>query len=337
MKNILISDVAKKANVSLASVSFAYHNPTRVSEDIREKIYSVARELGYIPKFIQKRSEYGNVGILIDEHRGPFGEFYSIIIQGILREGLRSKWNISIELYDSSDNNTIPPMISEKKVNGVILLSKQEDSFIETLIKKQVPYCVVDYCSDNLKHNYVIPDWYTGAFMATEHLINNGHTKIAMIHSPLEKGKVSRDRIAGYNDALIKHNINFIDGYMLDGHFSYHTSYEVCLDLLKLKPSPTAIFCATDVMALGAYKAIKSLGLKIPNDISIIGFDNIQLPYFMDSLDPPLTTINIDKELLGSLALNIVQDQILHKNFEFSRNKIIPATLIKKSSVQKLS
>jgi DNA-binding LacI/PurR family transcriptional regulator len=326
-----IHDVAKVAGVSLASVSQAFHNPSRVSPDIRDRILHAAEQLGYIPKFVRKRSEFGNIGLVIDKKRGPFGEFYSHIIMGVLDQAKKLKWNISLETY-SVEGEKLPPMITEKKVDGIILLSKHEDLFIRKLIERKIPYCVADYSSLSLKHNCVTPDWYRGAFLATEYLIEHGHRKIAMIHTPLEKGKVSLDRISGYNDCLEKYRIPFIEGYMQNGDFSYQTAYQVCLKLLAHPVKPTAIFCATDVMALGAYKAIKESGLSIPEDISIIGFDNIELPYFMDPLEPALTTIDANKEKIGREALQIVH-RIITSGSNAVQSTVLPVKIIERKSV----
>jgi len=327
-----IHQVAKEAGVSLSSVSQVFRNPKRAGSEVRKKVLQAADKIGYIPKFIKKRIEFGNVGILIDKNRSPFGEFYSHIITGILDQAKKLKWNISLETYDAESSEKIPPMITEKKVDGVILLSKHEDVFIKRLIDRKIPYCVVDYSSEKLKHNCVIPDWQQGAYLATKYLIKKGHTKIAMIHSPLTKGKTSLERVAGFNKALEEHNLPFISGFMVNGEFSFQKAYQECKKLLLLSPRPTAIFCATDVMAMGAYKAIKEAALKIPQDISVIGFDNITLPYFMDPLDPPLTTIDQNKEKIGAEALGIIHKTITGGDFEI-KTKILPVKLVERASV----
>jgi LacI family transcriptional regulator len=332
---VSIKDVAKKAGVSLASVSQTFRNPLRVGEEVRNKVLAAADEIGYIPKFIAKRTAYGNIGLLIDQRRGPFGEFYSHIIMGVLEKARQLKWNISLELYDSLAENIFPPMIKEKKVDGVILLSKHEDSFIQTLMERRLPYCVVDYYSDRLSHNTVYPDWYQGACLACEYLVKNGHKRIAMVHSPLEKGAVSRERIAGYNDTMEKYSLPFIDGYMVDGKFSYMESYKVTKGLMALSARPTAIFCATDVMAMGAYKAIKEAGLRIPQQISVVGIDNIEVPYYMDPLEPGLTTIDGDKNKMGQTAVQMVQDLILQK-IEPPKKIVLPMKMVVRDSVREL-
>ncbi len=327
-----IQDVAEKLGISTATVSQAFHNPWRVSFEIREKVIITSKEMGYVPKFIKKKAAYGNVGLLIDKNRGPFGEYYSHIILGILERGKELKWNISIETYDSFDVKKLPPMLTEKRVDGVILLSKHDDDFIRKLIERKIPYCVADYVSETLKHNYVIPQWQAGAYAAVTHLIEEGHRHIAMIHSPLNKGRASLERVAGFNQALEDSGIPFHPGYMGDGEFNRVKAYEVCRRLLQSHPRPTAIFCATDVMALGAYKACKEEGLSIPQDISIVGFDHIDYPYYMEHPEPELTTVNVNKQLLGAEALNIVQKSIVDNDFSIM-HKTIPVQLIKKGSV----
>lgn len=331
-----IYDVAKKANVSLATVSQVYRNPQRVSINIREKVLKTAQELKYVPKFIRKRTAFGNIGILIDKNRGPFGEFYSNIIMGILEQAKKLKWNVSLETYDSNDHEALPAMITEKKVDGVILLSKHEDIFIEKLSARRVPFCVADYSAQNIHHNYVIPNWRQGAILATQYLVDNGHTLIAMIHSPLEKGRVSLERVEGYNQVLEKNGLPFIEGYIANGEFSYEKAYQECKKILELTPRPTAIFCATDVMALGAYKAIKEKKLNIPGDISVIGFDNISWPYFMENPDPEITTIDANKELIGAEALKTVH-RLITKGTAEIMTKVLPVRLIEKKSVKNIS
>ena len=332
---ISIHDVAAKAGVSLATVSQVFRNPTRVSPAYREKVLAAAEELNYLPRFIRKRAAYGNVGVLIDQNRGPFGEYYSHIIMGILEQAKKLKWNISFELYNSTIEKTFPPMIIEKRVDAVLLLSKHEDAYIERIIKRGIPYCIVDYRSDKIKHNCVHPNWKQGAKLAVKYLLKQGHRDIAMIYSPLEKGQASLARIEGFNEAFNEAGLEPPDGCLQDGEFNYQVAYKKTLILLSRKPRFTAIFCATDVMALGAYKAIREKGLRIPDDISIVGFDNIEWPYYVDQPDPPITTIDVDKRLLGQKALQFVHDIIVHRN-NLDQKVILPMNLIEKGSVKKI-
>ncbi|OGI10550.1 MAG: hypothetical protein A2Y40_04415 [Candidatus Margulisbacteria bacterium GWF2_35_9] len=306
-----VYDVAKLANVSAASVTQAFRNPKRVGAKTYETIILAAKKLGYIPKQVKKRAAFGSIGLLIDQNRGPFGEFYSEIILGILEKAQELKWGISFELFDSFKNGYFPPMITEKRVDGILLLSKQEDTYIQRLLKRKVPFCVIDYMSENVKHPYVRPDWKQGATLAVEYLVKAGHKHIAMIHSSLNKGQASLERVEGYNEILEKYSLPNISGYLQDGEFNYRIAYRKMKKILASSPRPTAVFCATDVMAMGAYQAIKAAKLRIPEDISVIGFDNIILPYFMNPLKPALTTVDGEKRLLGAKAVELVHSMIV--------------------------
>ncbi len=331
---ISIRDVAAKAGVSLATVSQVFRNPNRVSSTYREKVLVAAEELNYLPRFIRKRAAYGNVGVLIDQNRGPFGEFYSSILMGILEQAKKLKWNISLELYNSFSEGAFPPMITEKRVDAILLLSKHEDNYIERLIKRGIPYCIVDYRSDLIKHNCIRPNWKQGAKLAVKYLLTQGHRDIAMIHSPLEKGCASIERIEGYNEAFEEAGMEPPEGGLQDGGFNYQIAYSKTLNLLNRYSRFSALFCATDVMALGAYKAIHERGLRIPEDISVVGFDNIEWPYYIDHPSPPITTVDVDKHRLGQKALQFVHDLIVHQH-KLIQEIIIPMNLIEKGSVQK--
>ncbi len=310
----LMSDIAKMAGVSLASVSLYFHQPTRVGKKTTEKIESALGKTDFVPRFVAKRLMYGNIGVLIDERRGPFGEFHSEIMLGLLEKAQELKWNLSVELFQD-DNMNLPAMISHKKVDGVILISKIKDAFIQKLISKKLPYCVVDYQS-TVKHIYVVPDWYQGAVLATSHLIGLGHRRLGMVYADPSKGRATLARIEGFNDTLLKAQIEIPSSFIQNGYFTREGGYTATTALLKNRPRPTAIFYASDVMALGGYDAIREFGLRIPEDLSVIGFDHIQFPYYMTAPNPSLTTVDGNRRQMGHAAILSVHNQILHHPYK---------------------
>ncbi len=331
-KPIGVQELAKKAKVSIASACLVYRNPQRVGEAVRLRVINAAKELGYIPKFLKKRAAYGNIGLLIDKNRAPFGEHYNPIITSILDQAQDLKWQVSIKLFDSNNPDQVFSVIEEQRNDGLLLLGKIEDKYLKLIIEKEIPYCVIDYISENIQHNSIHPDWKQGVQLAMEHLLKHGHKTIGMLYSPLDEGRSSSEKLKAYSTALVNNGLPFTSGLQYAGKYGFEETKLAIKNMLMHIKKPTAFLCATDAMTLAVYQIIKSAGSKIPRDISLVGFNNLETSPYLKPLSQELTSVDVDKKELGLQALNLVQNIILGKTKDI-QEIVLPMELNIRNSV----
>jgi LacI family repressor for deo operon, udp, cdd, tsx, nupC, and nupG len=308
-KLVSIKDVAKRAGVSLSSVSFALNNPERVGKQTRQHILRTAREMGY--SRVKKLKRRGCIGIISDDYYNLlFGEFYNWVVFGILEELKKGGGNVLVE-STGKDPEYFPKMITQSLVDGVLFLGKSSLDLAYIAQQKNIPMVLVGHPVPEIELHTILPDGRSGAFQAVNHLIALGHKKIAMISGEPQHDPVAGERVDGYHFALAKAGIAARDNYLAQADFGRpETAREAAEKLLKLPDPPTAIFCSSDSLAYRAYQAIAAKGLKIPQDISVVGFDDITAPEYTDLPKPALTTIHVDRKQMGKSSVEILFDVI---------------------------
>jgi DNA-binding LacI/PurR family transcriptional regulator len=308
-KLVGIKDVAKSAGVSLSTVSFALNNPDRVGADTRRHVLRIAREMDY--RRVKRAAKRGYIGIVTDDNYNLiFGEFYNWVVFGILEELKKRGVNILVE-STGKDPEYFPRMITKNLVDGVLFLGKSSLDLTYIAQQKGVPMLLVGHPVPEEELHTIVPDGRSGAVQAVNHLIELGHKKIAMIIGEPMYDPTTTDRIEGYRFALSKANIPETKEYISQADFGKpETALAATNKLLDLPDPPTAIFCASDSLAYRAYKAIKGRGLKIPRDISVIGFDDISAPEYAELPLPELTTLHVDRAEMGKKSAEILFDII---------------------------
>jgi len=308
-KLVSIRDVAKSAGVSLSTVSFALNNPDRVGADTRRHVLRIAREMDY--SRVKKRVKRGYIGIVTDDnHNLIFGEFYNWVIFGILEELKKKGVNILIE-STGKDPEYFPRMITKNLVDGVLFLGKSSLDLTYIAEQKGIPMLLVGHPIPEAELHTIVPDGRSGAFQAVNHLVELGHKNIAMIIGEPMYDPTTADRVEGYRFALTKAGIEERKDYIVQADFGKpETAIKATNQLLELPDPPTAIFCASDSLAFRAYKAIEEKGLKIPKDISIVGFDDIIAPEYAELPKPELTTVHVDRVEMGRKSVGILFDLI---------------------------
>lgn len=326
-----IKEIAKLANVSPATVSKALNKRKDVSEATRQKILQIAESHDFFPSSLGrnlKNQKTENIGVVVYRESQPLSgnPFYSRVLEGIEVELAINNYNMILHLLTTENGSALPKMLRERQVDGVILTCVVRSDFNDRLKSLGIPIVLIDPQVSVSDLSQVIIDNEYGAFEAVQHLINSGHKRIGFISGDLSRSSFSQ-RFDGYKKALKFYDIPFDKALVQAG--GLEKGYEHVAKLLRLQNRPTAIFSANDINAIYGYKAIADSGLSIPNDVSLIGFDDIELTKFAS---PPLTTVRVYKEEMGSIAVRMLL-QSINDNVDKPITTLVPTKLVTRESV----
>jgi LacI family transcriptional regulator len=323
-------DVAEQAGVSVTTVSHVINNSRPVNPETRTRVDQAMRVLGYQPNVLARslrRGETHTIGVILPDNANPY---FAEVARGI--EDTSFSQGYSVVLCNSDNDldkeHLYTNVLIEKQVDGIIFVAAGlSEENISNLQKRGVPSVLVDRQVPGVQLDSVFADNQAGGFLATNHLIGLKHSSIACITGP--KGvRSSSERIAGYQQALDAAGIPANPGWVVEGDFQYESGYAAARQLLGADPNPSAIFACNDLMAIGACRYAHDNQLRIPQDISIIGFDDIRLAEFTN---PPLTSIHQSKGRMGALAAELLLERIANGNLAF-RHEIVPVQLVVRSS-----
>jgi len=321
--SVTINDIAEAANVSITTVSRVLNDKPDVSPNTRKKVLEKINELGYKPNSIARGlalQKTNTLGLIIPDISNPF---FPDIARGV--EDMANKKGYSI-IFCNTDNEQKKEkeaieLMKEKQVDGILLsLSTTNKEELKKLRNVKYPVVQIDRKIPDIDYPSITIDNYKSAYTATKHLINSGHQKIAHITGDLGTITGSK-RLEGFKSAMNEANLNIKDYYIKKGNYSKKSGYQNMLELLKNDNPPSAVFIANDLMAVGAYQAIFELDLSIPEDISIIGHDNIDVTKLVN---PNLSTMAQPKYKLGHKAVQLLIKEIESNNL--SNEEIILTT-----------
>lgn len=304
-----IKDVAKLAGVSTTTVSHVINKTRFVAEDTTKAVWDAIQALHYSPSAVARSLKVNttkSIGMIITTSEAPFfAEIVLAVEEYCYRQGY------SLFLCNTQNNpekiQNHLDMLIKKRVDGVLVMCTEYTENSLTLFNgTNIPMVIMDWGRHDEKSDRILDNSFEGGYLATKHLIDNGHKEIGVIAGNLEK-TTARDRFNGFLEAMKEANLPVRQEWITEGDFEPEDGYECMNNLFRLEKLPTAIFCFNDVMALGAISAITERGLSVPNDISIIGYDNIHSSRFYA---PPLTTIHQSKSRLGTQALNLLLERI---------------------------
>ena len=324
-----MKDVAELANVSDATVSRVFSNPDAVSNKTKKKVLAAADELNYELNVLARNLRTMKTEIIMVILPDISNPFFSKIVRGI--ESVAMKNGYKILLGDTKNDLSLEKEylknLDQKYADGVISLTARIDSeLIREISEKYNMVLACEYIDEESVPTVSI-DNVEGAYKATEHLIKLGHERIAHISGPKDV-ILSQDRLKGYKKALHDHNLKVYDDLINTGDFSYKSGYRNMSRLLKLDKPPTAIFADSDQMAIGAIKAIKSNGLKVPDDLALVGFDNIEIASIYE---PSLTTVCQPMYEIGVKAMQLLLDILEKKELENNKIKLESKLIIRDS------
>ena len=286
-----MKQVAEKARVSTTTVSHVINNTRVVSEDARERVLSVIQELRYIPSAVArslKNDRTHTIGMMIPNNSNPY---FAEVIQGIEDASFKLGYNIILcNSYDDPKKQAAYiRVLMEKRIDGLILVSSGTDEDLTQLLSDEgIPKVLVDREVTGVIADLIEADHVQGGYDATRYLINLGHKKIACVAGP-ETLLPSGGRVTGYLRALQEAGIGFNPAYLIHSDFTSQGGFDAFQELLERDDRPTAIFASNDLMAIGGICAANLANVKIPQQLSVIGYDDIALASFTT---PPLTSIS---------------------------------------------
>ncbi|MBO8161686.1 MAG: LacI family DNA-binding transcriptional regulator [Thermosipho sp. (in: Bacteria)] len=296
-----IKDIAKKAGVSISTVSYALNNSPKISQKTKEKIWKIANELNYQPNTFArslKGKKRNLIGLVVHEIRGPY---YQELVRGIQDVAVMYGYNLIIFCELENKEAASVDLLNNKIVDGALLLSSHiTREHIEMLSKRDIPLVLMDRKIKMPKVSSVIINNQKGGKIVARHLYELGHRRIGYMHGALDSME-DKTRFKGFKNELKNKGINIDKRDILNGNFTEESGYKAMKNYLEKNGNniATAFFCANDEMAIGAISAIKEFGLNVPQDISIVGFDNILLSTY---ITPKLTTIKRPVYDLGKFA-----------------------------------
>jgi len=335
-----IYDIAKKANVSAATVSKVLNGHKDVSAKTVMKVQKICEEMGYRPNSIARglaTKKSMTVGVFFQDHlnsgfRHPFLQDILASFKDVIGE---HGYDLVFFANNQPDNQveTFEARAKNRNVDGLFLLGvPRTDPNLFGIIQSGIPCMSIDLDLMGPTASYLTSDNIGGAMMAVDYLVEMGHSDIAFI-SDVFSTKPGYDRLIGYKKAMEKHHLPILTKWIIPSDFSEEGGYFSAKQLLKSDQLPTAIFCAGDMMAIGAMEAIKDEGLKIGEDISLIGFDDITL---LKYVSPSLTTIRQKKDVMGQRAAEELLKLMNDTNY-FPSPFTIETELVIRDTVVKLS
>ncbi len=287
--SITIKDIARMLNVSHTTVSRSLNDSPLISEDTKARVREIARKYNYTPNVNAKSlvlSKSYNIGLFFSTLKeGTTAGFFLCSVRGI-NKVINEPYKLVVEAVDDVEDFQY---VKKKNFDGIILMSQDpnDDHFIRHVLDRQIPVVVLNREIEKLKVNTVLTDDRLGAMEATKYLIRKGHRKIAFIEGKVEFRSAAL-RKEGYRLAMKNYDIGIIPAFVVRGNYDLESGYEAMKKLLRLKKRPSAVFCSNDDMAIGAMKAVYDAGMKVPQDISLMGFDDNGISAY---LTPAITTV----------------------------------------------
>ncbi len=333
-----IYDIANLAGVSIATVSKVINDKPDVSKDTKERIRKIMQENNYIPNSVARSlttNKSNSIGIIFNygHEEGLHNMFFQEIIFGMERTLGKAgfdyvyfsdqKWHDNYE-YDYLGK------CKNRLVEGAILLGIHQDTNMSRLLESDIPVVLIDLDVHNANSSYVMCDHEQGARQAVNYLSSLGHKNIGVL-GPIDINP-ALSRLSGYKKSLKENGLIFNDNWVIESSFDEKSGYQGMKKILEFKNRPTAIFCQSDVIAIGAIRAIKEAGLNVPEDFSLVGFDDIEVCRY---ITPTLTSISQNTYKLGEKAADLLLKMINSPGVKFAPI-ILSTELVKRDSCKRI-
>lgn len=327
-----IEEIAKKAGVSRSTVSRVINDDPNVKEQTRERVMKVVTSNNYVPSRAARKLAGGRTGVIglvipIGVSRLFIEPFFPSLIQSVTNRCNQNNRSVMFWLGEPEyERRMIDQIISNDLLDGVIVSSMRvQDPIVAALRRSAIPFVLVGRYTEDPAASYVDIDNQAAASLAVEYLIQKGRKKIATITGPQDM-MVSHDRLNGYREALKKAKMPFDLNLVVEGGFTDEGGYAAMSKLLA--QTPDAIFAASDAMAVGAIRFLKEQGKRVPEDVSVVGFDDAP---FAATTYPPLTTVHQPAELMGAHAVDVLIELLKDDKAE-PITQILPSDLVIRES-----
>lgn len=326
-----MKQVAERAGVSTSTVSHVLNNTRIVSEEARTRVLTAIADLRYIPSAVArslKNDRTHTIGMMIPNNSNPY---FAEVIQGVEDASFKLGYNIILcNSYDDPKKQAAYiHVLLEKRIDGLVLVAagSNDDELTRLLTDEALPKVLVDREINGVMADFIHADHEQGAYLATKYLLDLGHRAIACVSGPKDLLS-SRDRVSGYLRALREYGVKFRLDCLVNADFTSQGGYLAFQQLLSLAQRPTAIFVSNDLMAIGGLCAASAAGIRIPDQLSVVGYDDIALASYTT---PPLTTIAQPKHEIGVLTARALVERMLNPGLPFKREKL-PTRLIVRGS-----
>lgn len=326
-----IREVAESAGVSYATVSHVINNTRLVSPETRERVLEAMVKLNYHPNALARSLRQGKtntIGLVLPDSANPF---FAEISRSIEDEAFKKGYSVILCNTESDTKRELfyVDLLSKKQVDGIVFVAagEQADS-LDFLLGRNLPVVMIDRNIPNVEVDAVLTDHQLGGWLATHHLIELGHKRIACIAGP-SSITPGAERLIGYRKALEEAGIPFDESLIIRGDYHAQSGMDITQSILQMNPRPTAIFALNDLMALGALRAAAEAGYVIPRDLAVVGYDDLEISRFTN---PPLTTIAQPKKEIGVQAVHLLVDRMTRKSNTPNRLVLEPELIIRRST-----
>ena len=332
---ITIRDVAKRAGVSISTVSRVLNKTVPVAEDKRQRVEEAAEALGYTPNQVARsllKKKTGGLGVLLPYVSGEFfAEFLNGIDQATQQNGLFLMISAS---HRNADELRVALHGMHQRVDGLIVMAPTvKAAMLETLFPNSTPFLLINTDAARLPCDVLNFDNHRGGYLATEHLLEQGHRRIAMLKGP-EGAFDARERLRGYRDALRAYGVEPAPALEIAGNFSPEAGFQAAEVLLSMDPRPTAVFCANDQSALTLISALQNRVLDVPEALSVVGFDDIPSARYAS---PPLTSVHVPIRELGEQTIERLLELVRGDDGTAPQQRVLPVELVVRHSTAPVS
>ena len=332
--------MAKAAGVTTAAVSYAISGKRPISDETRKRVEAAIKELGYTPNMAARTlSSAGRssklIGVVVPQTEGGGrlmfqNQFYAEILGSIELCARQAGYHVLISATDANDGYLT--LAAERNLDGIIVIGMYPDEFYQQMKRSRIPIVLIDsYCNDHYYHNVRIDDAY-GSYLATKYVLERGHRDIAFFCGRIKDNGVMKKRLAGYRDALGEYSVEFRDALVFEGDIDYKDGIESANRLMDTQVNATAVVAAADILAIGAAKAFYERGVRVPDDISLMGFDDLEISQY---LTPGLTTVRQQISLKGEKAVELLIRSINEPELT-KQELILPVSLVERESVKRI-
>lgn len=338
MARATLKDVAELAGVSSATVSYVLSGKRSISDETKTRVFEAIEKLDYVPDLNARSLSMRDsklIGVVVPQtepgDRLMFqNSFYSEVLGSIEYYARQQGYHILISATDA--NESYLTLAKQRNLDGIIVIGMYPNEFYHQMKKTQIPIVLIDsYCNDHYYHNIRIDDAY-GSYLATRHLLENGHRGIAFFVGQIKENGVMKKRLLGYQQALEEYEVPYRKELVFEGQIDYQSGIALANKLLQSRERASGIVAAADILAIGTMKGLYEAGKRVPDDYSIVGFDDLEIAQY---LTPGLTTVKQQISLKGQKAVELllkhIADQTLPKQEE-----ILPLELVERGSVKRV-
>jgi LacI family transcriptional regulator len=326
-------DIAKKAGYSVSTVSRVLHDDTgkyKISEATKQAIRASAEQLGYTPNKLARglrlRKSH-QIGVIVPDVSNPF---FATMVKSVSKAARKAGYSIIVSDADEDSSVEAESLqaLLENRVDGLLIAAVgQQDAHIRALRRSRTPLVMLDRWADDLEADAVSVDNVKGAFLATQHLLREGHRRIAFVQG-VRGTNANEGRLQGFIQAMKAYDVPLQEKYIVGEDFGTLNGYIETKSLLQQQEPPTAIFAAGDLIALGMLQALKEQGTVIPRQMSLVTFDD---PSFASYLSPPLTAVEQPIELMGEMGVKLLVRRIRTPEAEFKHVLLEPRLNVRES------